>query len=153
MTTIKKIVHHLKEERQLLFTVVLVMAGLAVFFQLDMDKHALRFLEWLNLQEGPWAPLLFILVDALVVVLVLPGVLLTLGAGFMFGVIHGGMYVVIATTLGGGIGFYDCPPLSGDNKTGPLLSVQSTFSVNSQSVAAPGLGCGSSYPSHPLFSL
>lgn len=105
MAMIKKIVHYLKEERQLLFTVVLVMAGLAIFFQLDLDKHALRFLEWLNSQEGAWAPLLFILVDALVVVLVLPGVLLTLGAGFMFGVIHGGMYVVIATTIGGALAF------------------------------------------------
>ena len=102
---IKKIIYHLKEERHLFFTVVLVMAGLAVFFQLDLDKHALRFLEWLNLQEGAWVPLLFILVDALIVVLVLPGVLLTLGAGFMFGVIHGGMYVVIATTLGGALAF------------------------------------------------
>jgi uncharacterized membrane protein YdjX (TVP38/TMEM64 family) len=100
----KKIVHYLKEESHLLFTVVLVMAGLAVFFHLDLDKHALRFLEWLELQ-GAWAPLLFILVDALVVVLVLPGVLLTLGAGFMFGVVSGGIYVILATTVGGSVAF------------------------------------------------
>ncbi len=104
MAMIKKIIHQLYQERQLLLTVVLVMAGLAVFFHLDLDDHALRFLQWLELQ-GVWAPLLFILVDALVVVLVLPGVLLTLGAGFMFGVVHGGIYVVVATTLGATVAF------------------------------------------------
>jgi len=101
---IKKIFHNLYENGHLLITVVLVMAGIAGLFYFDLDEQALRFLEWLELQ-GAWAPLLFILVDALVVVLVLPGVLLTLGAGFMFGVIHGGAYVVIATTLGATFAF------------------------------------------------
>ncbi|MCX5871371.1 MAG: VTT domain-containing protein [Deltaproteobacteria bacterium] len=101
---IKKIVHLVYQERHLLITVVLVMAGLAVFFHLDLDKHALRFLEWLELR-GAWAPLLFVLVDALIVVLVLPGVLLTMGAGFMFGIISGGIYVILATTVGGTVAF------------------------------------------------
>ncbi|NPE28277.1 VTT domain-containing protein [Methanococcoides sp. SA1] len=80
------------------------MAGVVLLFHFDLDKYALRLLEWLQLQ-GPWAPLLFILVDALVVVLVLPGILLTLGAGFMFGIVRGGIYVVLATTLGGFVAF------------------------------------------------
>jgi uncharacterized membrane protein YdjX (TVP38/TMEM64 family) len=101
---IKKIFHYLNQEKHLLFTLLLVMAGLAVFFHLDLDRHALRFLEWLE-RQGVWAPLLFILVDALVVVLVLPGVLLTMGAGFMFGIALGGIYVVLATTVGGAVAF------------------------------------------------
>ncbi|MBA3007649.1 MAG: VTT domain-containing protein [Proteobacteria bacterium] len=50
-------------------------------------------------------PLLFIQIDALVVVLVLPGVLLTLGADFMFGLVPGGIYVILATTVGGNVAF------------------------------------------------
>jgi uncharacterized membrane protein YdjX (TVP38/TMEM64 family) len=104
----KKSIHHLNQKGysliNLALPVVLVIAGIAVLFQLDLDKQALRFLEWLELR-GAWAPLLFVLVDTLVVVLVLPGVLLTLGAGFMFGFLSGGIYVVIATTLGGTIAF------------------------------------------------
>lgn len=104
MAMIKKIVHQFYQERQLLLTVVLVMAGVALLFHFDLDEHVLPFLEWLE-SQGAWAPLIFILVDALVVVLVLPGVLLTLGAGFMFGMVYGGAYVVIATTLGGTLAF------------------------------------------------
>jgi hypothetical protein len=51
-------------------------------------------LQWFDAQ-GAWAPLLFILIMAAVVVLVLPGVLFTTGAGFVFGVVEGTMYVVI----------------------------------------------------------
>jgi uncharacterized membrane protein YdjX (TVP38/TMEM64 family) len=101
---IKKIVHQLYQQGHLLLTVVLVMAGVALLFHFDLDKHALRLLEWLELQ-GAWAPLLFILADSLVVVLVLPGVILTLGSGFMFGILLGGIYVILATTLGGTLAF------------------------------------------------
>ena len=101
---IKKIFHFVYQEGQLVITVVLVMAGVALLFHFDLDEHVVPFLEWLK-SQGAWAPLIFILVDALVVVLVLPGVLLTLGAGFMFGIVYGGAYVVIATTLGGTLAF------------------------------------------------
>jgi len=101
---IKKIVHFVYQEAQLLITVVLVMAGIALLFHFDLDEQVVPFLEWLE-SQGAWAPLIFILVDALVVVLVLPGVLLTLGAGFMFGIGYGGAYVVIATTMGGTLAF------------------------------------------------
>jgi uncharacterized membrane protein YdjX (TVP38/TMEM64 family) len=42
---------------------------------------------------------------AAVVVLVLPGVLLTTGAGFVFGVVEGTLYVVTGTTLGATLAF------------------------------------------------
>ncbi|MFH2124318.1 MAG: VTT domain-containing protein [Pseudomonadota bacterium] len=100
----KKIVDRLYQARHLAFTVMLVMAGIVLLFHFDLDKPALRFLEWLAAQ-GAWAPLFFILADALVVVLVLPGVLLTLGAGFMFGLVFGGIYVIVATTIGGSLAF------------------------------------------------
>jgi uncharacterized membrane protein YdjX (TVP38/TMEM64 family) len=101
---LQKIVHFFYQQGQLLLTIGLVLAGLAVILHFDLDQHVLPFLEWLE-GQGAWAPLIFILADALVVVLVLPGVLLTLGAGFMFGLFYGGAYVIIATTLGGTIAF------------------------------------------------
>jgi hypothetical protein len=42
---------------------------------------------------------------AAVVVLVLPGVLFTTGAGFVFGVVKGSIYVVTGTTLGAVLAF------------------------------------------------
>lgn len=78
------------------------LAGAVIYF--DAQSHLLRFFDWLE-EIGAWAPLLFILIDMLVVVFVLPGVMLTLGAGFMFGVLKGSLYVVIGTTLGATIAF------------------------------------------------
>ena len=70
----------------------------------DVYDRVLMFLRWLD-QHQTLAPVLFIITDILVVVLVLPGVLLTLGAGFLFGVVNGTFYVVIATTIGATIAF------------------------------------------------
>ena len=61
-------------------------------------------LKWFDAQ-GAWAPLLFVLLMATVVVLVLPGVLFTTGAGFVFGVVEGSIYVVVGTTLGSTVAF------------------------------------------------
>jgi len=81
---------------------VAVLVGLAVY--VDVRPYVLKFFAWLDLL-GPWAPVLFIIMDMLVVILVLPGVILTLGAGFTFGVPKGSTYVIIATTLGATLAF------------------------------------------------
>ena len=49
---------------------------------------------------GFWAGLIFIAVYILATVLFIPGLLLTLGAGFLFGVFWGSVYVSIGSTLG-----------------------------------------------------
>lgn len=85
-------------------SVLLVAAVLGVLIYFDAHQEVLRLLEWLDAQ-GAWAPLLFILVMALVVVLVLPGVMFTTGAGFVFGVVEGTLYVVLGTTLGATLAF------------------------------------------------
>jgi uncharacterized membrane protein YdjX (TVP38/TMEM64 family) len=51
-------------------------------------------------QLGPWGVLLFILVYIVATVLFLPGSALTLGAGALFGVVRGSIYVSIGSTLG-----------------------------------------------------
>ncbi len=54
---------------------------------------------------GAWAPLIFVLVYVLAAVLFVPGSALTLGAGALFGVVRGSIYVSIASTLAAGVAF------------------------------------------------
>lgn len=77
---------------------------LAVLVYFGVHEQVLHLLQWFDAQ-GPWAPLFFILIMAAVVVLLLPGVLFTTGAGFVFGVVEGSIYVVAGTTLGAILAF------------------------------------------------
>jgi len=63
-----------------------------------------------------------------VVILVLPGVILTMGAGFLFGVLEGSVYVLIATSTGASIAFFIARRLFGEQwisylRTHPKLSL------------------------------
>jgi uncharacterized membrane protein YdjX (TVP38/TMEM64 family) len=49
---------------------------------------------------GPWGPPIFVLLYVLATVLFLPGWILTLGAGVVYGVVKGSMLVSISATLG-----------------------------------------------------
>jgi uncharacterized membrane protein YdjX (TVP38/TMEM64 family) len=57
---------------------------------------------------------LFVVVMALVVVLLLPGVLFTTGAGFVFGIVEGTAYVVTGTVLGAVVAFLIARHLFGE---------------------------------------
>ena len=85
-------------------SILFVAALLGLLIHFGATDYVLRLLRWFDTQ-GAWAPLLFILLMAAVVVLVLPGVLFTTGAGFVFGVVEGSLYVVIGTTLGATLAF------------------------------------------------
>jgi len=85
-------------------SMLFVTALLALLIYFGVQDQVLHLLRWFDAQ-GAWAPLLFILIMAAVVVLVLPGVLLTTGAGFVFGVVEGSIYVVTGTTLGATLAF------------------------------------------------
>lgn len=54
---------------------------------------------------GPWGPLAFILIYVLATVFCIPGSLMTLAAGALFGVWLGTLYVVIASNLGANAAF------------------------------------------------
>ncbi len=79
----------------------LFLAGLIYF---DVQDQVLALLTWIE-HQGVIGPVLFMLIMALVVVLLIPGVLLTTGAGFAFGVIEGSIAVVLGTTLGATVAF------------------------------------------------
>lgn len=85
-------------------SILIVAALLALLIHFGAHEQVLHLLTWFEAQ-GAWAPLLFVLLMAAVVVLVLPGVLFTTGAGFVFGVVEGSIYVVTGTTLGATLAF------------------------------------------------
>lgn len=80
----------------------LLLGSLIYFF--DLQSHVRELLEWID-ARGLWAPILFILLDIVIVVFLFPGVLITLGAGFLFGVVWGSIYIIIATTTGAILAF------------------------------------------------
>ena len=62
----------------------------------DLLKQALDWVAHL----GPWGAVLFIAIYVVATVMFVPGSVLTLGAGAVFGVVWGSIYVSIAATLG-----------------------------------------------------
>ncbi|MBW2012052.1 MAG: TVP38/TMEM64 family protein [Deltaproteobacteria bacterium] len=101
-----------------LLFIAAVVGGL---FYFDAQSYVLRLFDWLD-GLGAWAPLLFILIEMVVVVFVLPGIIFTLGAGFLFGVLKGSLYVVIGTTLGATIAFITAKHFFGERASMFLLS-------------------------------
>jgi uncharacterized membrane protein YdjX (TVP38/TMEM64 family) len=61
-------------------------------------------LEWVRAQ-GVWTPVVFIAIYVVCTVLLIPGSLLTLGAGSIFGPVWGTLYTIIAANLGANLAF------------------------------------------------
>nr|WP_010130772.1 TVP38/TMEM64 family protein [Microbulbifer agarilyticus] len=81
-----------------------VCIGLGIIYYFDLDEQILEILQWLE-DQGWQASLLFILIMAAAIICLAPGVIFTMGAGFVFGVIKGTVLVVAGTVLGAGIAF------------------------------------------------
>ncbi len=90
--------------KSIVISISFVAVLLAVMLYFDTDQQVLQLLRWLDTQ-GLSALLWFVLIMALVVVLLLPGVLFTTGAGFIFGVLQGTAAVILGTTLGAALAF------------------------------------------------
>lgn len=69
---------------------------LAGFHPQEILRNALVWIDSL----GPWGAIAFIVLYILATVAFLPGSILTLGAGVVFGVFFGSVYVFIGATLG-----------------------------------------------------
>ena len=74
-----------------------------VLFVVAKEFHAQdrlkQALDWVG-QLGPWGAVIFIAIYVVATVLFIPGSVLTLGAGAVFGVAWGSVYVSIGSTLG-----------------------------------------------------
>lgn len=91
-------------ELSILGGVILAVAFVILTRAFDLRGDTIRLLQWIE-GFGPWAVLVFIVVDMLAVPLVLPTLPLTLGAGFIFGPAAGTVYCLVARTLGSTLGF------------------------------------------------
>ncbi|MFP4112795.1 MAG: TVP38/TMEM64 family protein [Spirochaetales bacterium] len=79
---------------------VVVLAALATAsIALDVERYLRDVLERIR-DLGMLGVAVFSLVYILATVLFVPGSILTLGAGFMYGVVYGSIYVSVASTLG-----------------------------------------------------
>jgi uncharacterized membrane protein YdjX (TVP38/TMEM64 family) len=74
-------------------------ALIAVAKYLHVQDLLRQALDWVG-QLGPWGAVIFIAIYVVATVLFVPGSVLTLGAGAVFGVVWGSIFVSIAATLG-----------------------------------------------------
>src|SRR5205823_9599179 len=84
---------------RLAFLVLLLAAVTAGVAFLPVKDWLAQFLDWLQ-TIGPWGPVLLGAIYVAACVLFVPGTILTLGAGFAFGVLVGTVTVSLASTLG-----------------------------------------------------
>lgn len=97
--------------RALLFLVLLAGIALAIAYRDHFDAAALE--GWIR-EAGIIAPLLFILIYAVAAVLFLPGTLVTLAGGALFGPILGTFYNITGATLGATLAFLIARYLASD---------------------------------------
>jgi uncharacterized membrane protein YdjX (TVP38/TMEM64 family) len=76
--------------------VFLLLAGIEYFHVQELLKKVLSWVAGL----GAWGPVIYIVIYILACIFFIPGSILTLGAGVLFGVIKGAIIVSIASTLG-----------------------------------------------------
>lgn len=81
--------------------VILLLAATRYLHVQEIMREALARIAGL----GVWGPLIFIAIYILACVLFIPGAILTLGAGFIFGVVKGTIIVSVASTLGAACAF------------------------------------------------
>ncbi|WP_293126338.1 TVP38/TMEM64 family protein [Okeania sp. SIO1I7] len=86
----------------MLFIVVISLIIAAKYFNLpELLKNILIWIDTL----GIWSPVAFIIIYNLATLLLIPGLVLTMGGGVIFGVLWGAIYVFFASTLGATIAF------------------------------------------------
>jgi uncharacterized membrane protein YdjX (TVP38/TMEM64 family) len=78
---------------------VVALALIAVGFLLPVRGYAEAFLKWVQ-GLGFWAPIFVVLFYVVACVLLLPGGIITIGAGFILGLVRGTIAVSIGSTLG-----------------------------------------------------
>lgn len=86
-----------------IWIVILLVIAIAFKF-LNIQERLTDFIEWVP-TLGTLAPVVFAVIYALACVLFIPGSLLTLGAGAVFGVVKGSVIVSIASTVGATLSF------------------------------------------------
>ena len=97
-------VHRFAVEVSIALSILLAAVLLTCVAFLEAEPHVLALLKWVD-SHAFWGPAVFIIVYTLIVILLLPGMLFTLGAGFLFGIVKGSLLVIVAGTLGATVAF------------------------------------------------
>jgi uncharacterized membrane protein YdjX (TVP38/TMEM64 family) len=85
---------------------LIVLISLAIYLVQIVDARYLLRVTLLRIRDlGPWAPLLFITIYIVSCLTFFPGFILTMGAGILWGVLEGTLYVSIGATLGAACAF------------------------------------------------
>lgn len=100
----------------IILVAVILVAGFIVRYtplsQYFTKEHIVSFLE--SLRGQWWGPIIFILIYGVGCVMALPGSLLTLAGGAVFGVAWGTFYNVLASNLGASLAFFTARYLGQD---------------------------------------
>ncbi|MBW4513406.1 MAG: TVP38/TMEM64 family protein [Scytonematopsis contorta HA4267-MV1] len=88
-----------------LLIIIILLGILITISQYFPIKEILQnSLAWVK-RLGTLAPIIFIIIYNLATIFLIPGSILTLGGGFLFGVFWGSVYVFIAATIGATLAF------------------------------------------------
>ena len=117
----------------ILLSTLLVALLLAALIYFDLQTPVIAFFSWLQNLEL-WAPLIFIGIYMVLVMFLVPSVLFTLRAGFLFGPFVGAASVVIAATLGAINAFFISRYLFSDRVQGYLRNHKKLKIVNDEFV-------------------
>ena len=113
-----------KVTRFIILVAVILVVGLLVRYtplsQYFTKEHVVAFLE--SLRGQWWGPVIFIVIYSVGCVVALPGSLLTLAGGAVFGTAWGTLYNVIASNLGATLAFFAARYLGRDFVKGFLKS-------------------------------
>jgi uncharacterized membrane protein YdjX (TVP38/TMEM64 family) len=90
--------------RKLFLAIIVAAAATTLILLPEANRILMRILEAIE-SAGPWGPLLMIVAYIVACVLFVPGSILTIGAGFIFGIPVGTVTVSIGSTLGAGAAF------------------------------------------------
>ncbi len=86
---------------RLLVVIMLILSALIVFkFTPVADCIKIDCLRLLQKQAGIFAPLGFIVIYAIATIFAVPGTILTLSSGALFGIVFGTLWTIIGATLG-----------------------------------------------------
>ena len=115
---------------------VLAAVGLLIWAGRSLGGYVPQFAEWVD-SLGFWGPLVFIAGYALATVAFIPGSLLTLGAGVLFGVVEGSIIISVSSTLGAVAAFLVGRYLARDWVAG-MIKGNDKFSAIDQAVGDEG---------------
>lgn len=89
---------------KLLVWIGLIIGLIALTKYANIHEPLTSSLDWIA-SLGPWGPITFIGIYILSTIFLIPGSILTLGAGALFGIIWGAIYVSVGATIGAAVAF------------------------------------------------